>query len=336
MPRIVRFHETGPADVLQIEDLPEQEPKQGELRLRVEAIGLNRAEVMFRMGQYLEAPKLPARLGYEAAGVVEVVGPGVTGFKVGDRVATVPSFSMNSYGVYGEKAIVPAQAAARYPSNLSPTEAASIWMQYLTAWGALIHHAKLSAQQFVLITAASSSVGLAAIELANLAGAHSIAVTRTSAKKQALRELGASEVIASMEEDLPAAVRKYTNGKGADVIFDPVAGKLLETLAQCAARGGQIIEYGRLSTEPTVFPLVAALQNALTVRGYTLFEITSDAGLRQQAESYVYEQLEKGKLKPKIDRTFPLSKIAEAHRYMESNQQNGKVVVTVANDRAAA
>jgi len=329
MPKVVRFHKTGAAEVLQIEELPLEQPKEGEVRLRVEALGLNRAEVMFRRGAYLEPPKLPARLGYEAAGVVDAVGPGVTSVKVGDHVSTVPSFSMNAHGVYGEWAIVPASAVARFPSNLSPQEGAAIWMQYLTAWGALVHYGGLNARQHVLITAASSSVGLAAIELTKLAGAHPIAVTRTSAKKQFLLDFGAAEVIASTEENLPASVRRYTGGAGADLVFDPVAGPFLETLAQSAARGGVIIEYGALSPEPTPFPLFAALANGLTIRGYTLIEITGNAELRARAERYIYEQLERGKLKPKIDRVFSLSQIVEAHRYMESNQQNGKIVVRV-------
>jgi len=329
MPKIVRFHHTGPAEVLQIEDMPLEQPKKNEVRLKVEAIGLNRAEVMFRTGAYLESPNFPARLGYEAAGVIDAVGPGVTAVKVGDRVSTIPSFSMNSYGVYGETAIVPVHAVARYPDNLSPVEGTSIWMQYLTAWGGVIHYGKPGPGEHVLITAASSSVGLAAIELTKLAGAHPIAVTRTSAKKQALLDFGAAKVIASAEEDLPAVVRQLTNEKGVELIFDPIAGKFVETLAQCAARGAQIIEYGALSYEPTPFPLFLALEKGLSVRGYTLFEITTNSDLRVRAERYVYQQLEQGKLRPKIDRTFPLSNIAEAHRYMESNQQNGKIVVTV-------
>ena len=124
MPKIVRFHQTGPAEVLRIEDLPQQQPKEGEVRLRVEAIGLNRAEIMFRTGTYLETPAFPARLGLEAAGVVDGVGQGVTGMKIGDRVSTVPSFSMSSHGVYGEAAIVPAHAVVRYPHNLTPVEGA--------------------------------------------------------------------------------------------------------------------------------------------------------------------------------------------------------------------
>jgi NADPH:quinone reductase-like Zn-dependent oxidoreductase len=329
MPRVVRFHETGPADVLMIEDLPEQQPKRKEVRLKLDAIGLNRAEIMFRTGTYLEAPIFPARLGLEAAGIVDAVGPDVTGVRIGDRVATVPSFSMNAHGVYGESAIVPVHAIACYPSRLSPVEGASIWTQYLTVWGALLHHGRLRAGQSVLVTAASSSVGLAAIELANLLGAKPIAVTRTSAKRKVLLDSGAAHVIASAEEDLSATVRRYTDGNGVDLIFDPIAGQLLESLAECASQNGTIVEYGWLSGEPTPFPLFQAFQKALTVRGYTLYEFVTDPVLRPAAERFVYDHLEQGKLHPKIDRIFPLAEIVEAHRYLESNRQIGKVVVTV-------
>ena len=115
MPKIVRFHATGEADVLKLEDLPLAEPGDGEVRLKVKAIGLNRAEVMFRRGQYLENPEFPSRLGYEAAGIVDAVGPGAGDVRIGDRVSTIPSFAMGKYGVYGESAIVPAYAVAAYP-----------------------------------------------------------------------------------------------------------------------------------------------------------------------------------------------------------------------------
>ncbi len=108
MPRIVRFHETGGAEVLKIEELPLVEPGEGEVRLKVEAIGLNRAEVMFRQGHYLEPPQLPSRIGYEAAGIVDAVGPGTTGVAIGHRVSTIHSFSIGAYGVYGVSAVVPA------------------------------------------------------------------------------------------------------------------------------------------------------------------------------------------------------------------------------------
>jgi NADPH:quinone reductase-like Zn-dependent oxidoreductase len=327
--KIVRFHSIGSAEVLKIENLPITEPGEGEVRLKVEAIGLNRAEVMFREGNYLEAPNLPSRLGYETAGVVEAVGSGVSDIRIGDRVSTFPAFSMSNYGVYGESAVVPAYAVATYPNNLTVEEGASIWVQYLTAYGALIEYGQIKQQDYVLITAASSSVGHAAIQITKATGAVAIATTRTAAKKQVLLDDGADHVIVTDEEDLPSRVMEITVGHGANLIFDPVAGPFLEILANAAAQGATIFEYGALSSAATPFPLLPALQKGLSVRGYTLFEITKDPEKLARSKRYVYDGLQSGMLKPIIDRTFSLDNIVEAHRYMESNQQNGKIVVIV-------
>jgi NADPH:quinone reductase-like Zn-dependent oxidoreductase len=329
MPRIVRFREKGSADVLKLEDLPLEEPSGREVRLKVEAIGLNRAEVMYRQGQYLETPKLPSRIGYEAAGTIDALGPGVDGFEIGDRVSTIPSFSMQKYGVYGESAVVPAVSVAHYPAMLSAVEGAAIWMQYLTAYGALIHYGQLKSGEFVVIPAASSSVGLAAIQITKAVGAVAIVTTRGADKKPFLVEAGADHVIVTNDEDLVERVNAITAGKGARIIFDPVAGPFVETLAEAAASRAMIIEYGALSLKPTPFPLFTALAKGLTVRGYTLFEIVSDPETFERGKRYVYDGLASGALKPLIDRTFPLKAIADAHRYMESNQQKGKIVVTV-------
>lgn len=330
MPRIVRFHELGQADVLKLEELPLVEPEEGELRIKVEAIGLNRAEVIFRKGQYLESPELPSQLGYEAAGIVDAVGAGVKGFQIGDRVSSIPAFSMTKYGVYGESAILPASAVAHYPENLSATEGAAIWMQYLTAYGALIHYGKMKKDDVVLITAASSSVGLAAIQLTKAAGALAIATTRGEDKKQFILDAGADYVIVTDEEDLAERVMEMTSGAGANLIFDPVGGPALLELAAAAAQGATIYEYGALSPEPTPFPLFPSLAKALTVRGYTLFELTQSPELCTQAVEYVFNKLQSGDLKPIIDeQRFSLDEIAKAQRYMETNQQKGKIVVTV-------
>jgi len=327
--KIVRFHSVGGPEVLKIEELPIVEPGKGEVRLRVKAIGLNRAEVMFRRGQYLETPVPPSKLGYEAAGTVEAVGPDVDKSWIGKKASTVPAFLMTHYGVYGEVAIVPASALAVYPEKLTPEQGTSIWMQYLTAYGALIEYARITKGDFVVITAASSSVGIAAIEIANVEGATSIATTRTSKKKQTLVEIGAKHVIATEEEDFVAQINEITGGKGARVTFDPIGGKGIERLAQAAAAGGTIYEYGALAPEPTPFPLFTALAKGLSVRGYTLREVFADPKLKAKAEKYVFDHVEKGDFKPRIDRTFPFAQIVEAHRYMESNEQIGKIVVTV-------
>jgi NADPH:quinone reductase-like Zn-dependent oxidoreductase len=295
----------------------------------VQAVGLNRAESLFMRGQYLEPPSLPSGLGYEAAGIVEAVGPDVDKSWVGKPVATIPAFSMNTYGMLGEEVIAPAAALGEYPPKLSSSQAAAIWMQYLTAYGALIPVAHLSKGDFVVIPAASSSVGLAAIQIAKAEGAISIATTRKSAKKAELLALGADHVIATEEEDFVARVHQITGGKGARVTFDPVAGPFLEKLGEAAAPGGMIFQYGLLSMQPTPFPLSTALGKGLTIRGYTLMEVTRDPEKLATAKKYVYDRLQDGRFQPVISKTFPFAQTVEAYQYLESNAQVGKVVITV-------
>ena len=179
------------------------------------------------------------------------------------------------------------------------------------------------------ITAASSSVGIAAIEIAKVEGAVSIATTRTSKKKAELLSLGADHVIATQEEDLVKRMGEITGGKGPRVIFDAIAGKGVELLAMAAAPGGTIFEYGSLSMEPTPFPFLTALPKGLSLRGYSIFEVVSVPERRTKAEKYVIEHLEKGDFKPRIAKKFRLDQIVEAHRYMESNEHIGKIVVTI-------
>jgi len=329
MPRIVRFDELGGPEVLKIKEEASKQPGKGEVRLQVRAVGLNRAEALFVRGHYLDKPKLPAGIGYEAAGVVEAVGPDVDKDWVGKSVATIPSFSMNNYAMLGEEVIAPVAALGGYPAKLSPVEGAAIWMQYLTAYGALIAIAHLAKGDFVVIPAASSSVGLAATQIAKAEGAISIATTRKSNKKAELLSLGADHVIATEEEDMVARVQQITGGKGARVIFDPVAGPFLEKLAAVAAPGGIIFEYGSLSMQPTPFPLLTALGKGLSIRGYTLFEVTGNPEKLAAGKKYVYDRLADGRFRPKIAKTFPLAQTVEAYKYLESNAQVGKVVITV-------
>ena len=329
MPTIVRFHELGGPEVLKIEDAPAQQPGRGEVRLRVQAAGLNRAEALFTRGQYLEQPKLPARIGYEVAGVVDAVGEGVDQGWVGKKAATIPAFSMNQYGTLGEQAVVPEFALAAYPPNLSAEQATSSWMQYLTAYGALVYFGRVSAGDFVTIPAASSSVGLAAIQIVRDLGATAIALTRTSAKKDELISLGAHHVIASEEEDYPARVKEITSGKGVRVTFDPVAGPFVEKLAEAAAENGMIFIYGALAGQPTPFPLRQSFRNAVSLRAYSLREITPFPERLAAAKKYIYDRLADGRFVPKIAKKFAYKDTADAYRYLESNQQVGKVVITV-------
>src|SRR6516162_4530342 len=291
MARIVRFYETGGPEVLKIEHLDVPPPGKGEVQIRVKALGLNRAESMFRRGEYIEQPHFPARIGYEAAGTVAAVGPGGDGFKVGDAVSTIPAFSMNHYGVYGDLVSAPVHAVAHHPASLSWEEAASVWMQYLTAYGALIDIARLTKGDTILIPAASSSVGLAAIQIANKVGAVPVALTRGQSKRKALLDAGAAHVIASDEQDLVKEVLRITGGKGARMVFDPVGGPTMQKLVEATARLGIVFLYGALSTEPTPLPLFDVLGKWITIRGYVLLEITADPERLRKGKTFINDGL---------------------------------------------
>ena len=329
MPKAVLFDELGGADVMRVAEVPDLEPGEGEVRIKVEALGLNRAEILFREGFYHDKPVFPSRIGYEACGAIDAVGPGVEDLAVGDRVSTIPCFSMVEHGVCGEQAVVPAFAAARYPDNLSPAEGASIWMQYFTAYGALIEFGGVKEGHTVLLTAASSSVGVAAIQIAKSVGARVIATTRGAGKKDFILGAGADHAVVTDDEDLAERVMDITGGAGADVTFDPVVGSSLAKLADAAAYQGTIFLYGRLSPEAAEIPLFPALRRGLTFRCYTIMEITKFPEKRERGKKFIYDGLASGALRPIIARTFPLDDTVGAYKYMESNQQMGKIVVEV-------
>jgi len=326
MSKVVRIHEQGAPEVLRIEDLEVGAPGAGELRLRIEAIGLNRSEAAFRAGLYPVKPRFPTLMGYEACGIVEALGDGVNDFKPGERVCVLPTYRLGEYGVYADAAIVPARSVLAAPPGLTPIEAASIWMQYLTAM-AIIEITHATVGDFVIIRAASSSVGLAAIQLANWAGATPIAATRRSDKRQALLDHGARHVIATEESDLVAEVMKITGNQGARIVFDPVGGPYVDTLAQAMAVDGTLFIYGGLSGQPTMHPHWPAAFKNLSIRGWVASTIWNYPERFARARALVLRGLAEGRLKPVIARTFRLEQIVEAHRFLESNQQMGKIVV---------
>jgi NADPH:quinone reductase-like Zn-dependent oxidoreductase len=329
MTRVIRIHEYGDASVLKIDDIDVAPPAHDEVQIAVRAIGLNRAEVMFRNHAYLQEAHFPSRLGYECAGVIETAGEAVTQFEKGDVVSVIPPLDIARWGTYGELVNVPARFVVKHPPTLSFEEAASVWMQYVTAWGALVERARLTRGDFVIVTAASSSVGLAALQVARAVGATVIATTRKNTKRRQLLEAGAHHVIATEEEDLVAEVAKITGGEGARVVFDPIGGPSFVPLTSAMARGGILLEYGALSPEPTPFPLFTVLGKSLTLTGFLYSEIVASDAALERAKSFILGGLSTGALRPTIARTFAFDQIQDAHRYLESNEQIGKIVVRV-------
>ncbi|WP_224387380.1 zinc-dependent alcohol dehydrogenase family protein [Pseudonocardia sp. ICBG1293] len=329
MNRVVRFTELGGPEVLTVVEEPVPQPGPGEVVVAVEAIGLNRAESMFRRVEYIEPTRLPAGLGYEAAGTVAAVGPGAGRWSVGDPVSVVPAFSMNDHTVYGDHALVPARALV--PRPVDAVTGAATWMPFLVAYAGLLEPgarrpAVLQPGDHVLVTAASSSVGLAAIATANRIGAVPIATSRSRAKAQALLDAGAAHVVATGEEDLVDRCREITGGRGLDVVFDAVAGPAVETMADAVRPDGTIVIHGRLSGEPTVFP-TATLPD-LVVRSFTLFAMTRDAERLRRAAAFVVAGMRGGDFAPQVDRVFDgLDQVVAAHEHLESGSQVGKIVL---------
>jgi NADPH:quinone reductase-like Zn-dependent oxidoreductase len=330
MSRSIMFAKAGGPEVLEYIETQVADPGPHEVRIKVKAIGLNRAESMWRKDKYVEPVTFPAGLGYEAAGFVDAVGKDVAGIAVGDVVSTIPFFSMKKYPIYGEVVIVPDYVVVKHPKSLSFAEAASIWMMFITAYGALVVDANVSKDDFVIIPAASSSVGLAAVQIANYAGATSIALTRTSDKKKRLLKAGAAHVIATEEQDMVAEVARITDGKGARVAFDPVGGPNFSKLISALAFEGVVYIYGALDEEAaTAIPVLEMIAKMPTVKGYSIRSISGTEASRKASVDYVLKGLETGALKPIIDRTFKFDDMVEAHRYLESGGQFGKIVVTV-------
>jgi NADPH:quinone reductase-like Zn-dependent oxidoreductase len=329
MSRLIKFARAGGPEVLEFIEAEVPVPAPHEVRIKVKAIGLNRAESMWRKDQYVERVIFPAGLGYEAAGILDAVGSEVTDFAVGDIVSTIPAFSMNKYSIYGEVIVVPDDAVVKHPESLSFVEAASVWMMFITAYGALVVDADVTEGDFVIIPAASSSVGLAAIQIANYAGATPIALTRTSDKAQRLRDAGAAHVIATQEQDMAAEVMRITDGKGARVVFDPIGGPDFPKLFAALADRGTVYIYGALSEGDTPIPVLEMIRTMPAIKGYSIRLVLGDLARRKTAVDYVVKGLASGALKPVIDRTFEFDDMVEAHRYLESSGQFGKIVVTV-------
>ena len=329
MVRAVRFHQHGGPEVLRIETVDVAPPAKGEVQIRVKALGLNRAEALLRRGTYIETAKFPSGLGLEAAGLVAAIGEDVAGIVPGDAVSIVPPLSMVRWPAYAEIVTFPADLVVKHPPELGFEAAAAVWMQYLTAYGALVDVARLGRGDVVAITAASSSVGLAAIQIANRIGAIPVALTRTSAKRQALRDAGAVHVVASDEEDIRVGLEAIAGSNGVRVVLDAVGGPAFEPLTAAMSPGGILIEYGGLSPEPTPFPLFNVLTKSLVLRGYLVHEIIRDTARLARAKAFVIDGLSEGSLKPVIARTFRFEEIVEAHRFLESNTQFGKIVVTI-------
>lgn len=324
--RVVRVHAIGGPGVLRIDRMPVEPPREGEVGIRVEAIGLNRADAMFRRNTYLKKPVLPSRLGFEAVGEVTALGQGVDGIHIGQRVNVVPGAPLAAHGVCADWVNVPAARVVPSPEGFTAAQAAALWMSYGTPYGALIEVCRIAQGQTVLITAANTTVGLAAIQICRSVGARPIATVLQEGMRQAVIDAGAGSVVVMDNEDLAQGLERAAPD-GIDAAFDAVGGPQVTTIAEAMRPRGTIVVHGALSPEPTPFPLKLALRNSLSMRGHLYTEVTDDPAALVRAQQFFAEGVAAGFISPRIDRCFDLEEISEAHAYLESGQQFGKIVV---------
>jgi NADPH:quinone reductase-like Zn-dependent oxidoreductase len=327
MSRVVVFDEFGGPDVMRVAEEPVAEPAAGEVRVRIEAFAVNPLDQMMRSGTSPAIVPLPhARLGVEGTGVVDALGPEVTGLEIGDPVILTAIPDASTRGSHAEYTTVPASRVIARPAGLGITEAAAIWVAYSTAYGALVEKARMRPGDHVLITAASGGVGRAAMQIANQIGAVPIAITRHTAKKDELLAAGAAAVIATDQADVAEAVRRHTGGTGADIVLDLVMGPSQQDLLKAARPGGTLVAAGFLDPRPTPFPSGAAL----TIFSYASFEHTLDPVVVRRMAAFLNAGVRLGALRPAIGKVFALDDVVEAHRHLEQGLHAGKkIVVTV-------
>lgn len=330
MNRKIVFHETGNSQVLKLSEEKIPVPGQGEVVVAMKAVGLNRADNLFHNGFYLVTPHFPSSLGIEGAGVVHDTAKDVTEFRKGEAVSILPNFDLRNYGVLGDYALVPAGSLMKLPDNFSMVDGASVWMPYFTAYAGLVLKGDLKRRKapFVVISAASSSVGLAAIQVAKRYHATVISTTRTSDKKSFLFENGADYVIATAEENLGEEIMKITNNRGFDIALDAIAGSFVNQLVMAAAPEASLVIYGALSLEETPYPLLQA-----TAKGLNISSLHVDVNLLrhparlEEAKNEIISGFREGIYNQKIDKSFSFENFREAFEYLEKGDLKGKIII---------
>jgi NADPH:quinone reductase len=320
--KAIQFKEVGGPEVMQLVDIPKPELRPRMVRVRNHAIGINFADNFFRQGTYQIKPKLPDTPGMESAGVIDEVGPEVQGLKPGMRVAGI------GLKAYAEYSLVYANQIIPLPDSVSFAEGAAFPIQTMTAWFMIhtCHH--MTPGQTVIVHSAAGGVGIVAMQIAKAAGARVIGTVSSNSKIEIAKQYGADEVINYETHDFAKEVMKITAGKGADLNLDAVGKPTFEKGISCMAPFGHIILYGRAGGPPEKLDVFRLFQNAVKVSGFVLLTASSQHHLMREGTEACFNLMREGKLKMLVGKTYPLEQAAEAHRFMESRQSVGKLVLT--------
>ncbi len=319
--RAVRIHESGGPEVLKVDDLDVRQPGPGEIRVRIEAAGLNFIDTYHREGKY--PVDLPATIGVEAGGVVDAVGPDVTTVSTGDRVAY-----SDQRGAYAEQQVVTAAAVTRVPDDMDMRTAVSALLQGMTAHYLTHDTYPLRAGETALVHAAAGGAGHLLTQVCKIQGARVIATCGTEEKAEFVRSLGADEVVVYTKESFTEAVDRFTDGRGVDVVFDGVGQTTFLDGLKCLRPRGMMVLYGQASgpVDP-IDPQELNRLGSLFLTRPTLFHYVADRDELERRATDLFGWIASGEVEVRIDRTFPLQEAAEAHRYLEGRRTRGKVLL---------
>jgi NADPH2:quinone reductase len=319
--KAVRIEQFGGLEALKIQDLPVPEPQPGEARVKVEAIGVNFLDIYHRSGRYQGS--LPFTLGQEAAGVVDAVGPNVADVQPGDRVA----YAMVQ-GAYAEYAVVPAWRLVQIPTAVEASQAAAAMVQGMTAHYLTFSTYPLRSGETALVHAAGGGTGQLLVQAAKLCGARVLGTVSNEEKARLAREAGADEVILYSQVDFEVEVKRLTNNVGVEVVYDSVGKDTFDKSLNCLRRRGYMVLYGASSGPvPAVDPQILNAKGSLYLTRPYLGHYIADRSELMARANEVFNWIAAGQLKLRIDKSFPLAEVAEAHRYLEGRQSKGKILL---------
>jgi NADPH:quinone reductase-like Zn-dependent oxidoreductase len=338
--RQVWIPKIGGPEVLEVREAPDPEPKPGQVRIRVRAAGINFADVMARMGLYLDAPKLPAVVGYEVSGVVDRHGADVPPGTVAEGTRVL---ALCRFGGYSDAICVPARQAIPVPKRLSFEQAAAIPVNYLTAWIMLVHLGNVHRGERVLVHAAAGGVGQAALQLCRWRGSEVIG-TASASKHARLKELGVAHCIDYTAEDFEPAVKRLTDGRGVDIAIDAVGGESFAKSYRCLASMGRLFLFGVSSFAPgKQRRLAAALLGLLRMPKFKPVPLMNEnRGVFGVNMGHLWDRGEElaammreivdlcaaGTLDPVVDKVFPFAEAGAAHAHIQERKNFGKVLLT--------
>ena len=314
----------GPAEELVIRELPEPSPGPGEVVVAVTAAALNFFDTLIIRGRYQEKPAFPFSPSAECAGTITAIGDDVTGWEIGERVA-----AWVGHGAAREKVVVPAEALIRVPDRLDDAQAASLFVTYGTAMHGLIQRARLKAGERLAILGASGGAGLAAVEIGALLGAHVIACASSPDKLALAREHGAQEEVDYSAQDVRAALRKLTDGRGVDVLYDTVGGELAEPALRSMAWEGRYLVVGFAGGEIPKIPLNLLLLKGCDLRGVYWGEfVRREPAAHRRNMERLLDWAAGSHIRAHIHASFPLERWTEAYALIGDRKAKGKIVLT--------